>query len=110
MPRRPLGLNPIVAEIIEALARTIIRDEDRRATLPSTNKNDRPAPCRTAPATAPCASLSGRSTTPDVTDRRTEGRAAADPVKLQEIKGVELGKFHVYVINLGIFVCKAVFR
>ena len=40
MPIRPVGLDPIVAEIIEALARTIIRDEDRRAGLPLTNKNE----------------------------------------------------------------------
>jgi hypothetical protein len=40
MPIRPAGLNPIVAEIIEALARTIIRDEDRRASLPLMNKNE----------------------------------------------------------------------
>jgi hypothetical protein len=40
MPIRPLGLDPIVAEIIEALARTIIRDEDRRASSPLTNKNE----------------------------------------------------------------------
>jgi hypothetical protein len=40
MPIRPMGLDPIVAEIIEALARTIIRDEDRRATLPLMNKNE----------------------------------------------------------------------
>jgi hypothetical protein len=40
MPIRPAGLDPIVAEIIEALARTIIRDEDRRANLPLTNKNE----------------------------------------------------------------------
>jgi hypothetical protein len=37
MPTRPAGLDPIVAEIIEALARTIIRDEDRRAIM---NKNE----------------------------------------------------------------------
>jgi hypothetical protein len=36
----PAGLDPIVAEIIEALARTIIRDEDRRASLPLMNKNE----------------------------------------------------------------------
>jgi hypothetical protein len=36
----PSGLDPIVAEIIEALARTIIRDEDRRASLPFMNKNE----------------------------------------------------------------------
>jgi len=40
MPIRPTGLDPIVAEIIEALARTIIRDEDRRASLPLMNKNE----------------------------------------------------------------------
>ena len=40
MPIRPAGLDPIVAEIIEALARTIIRDEDRRAALPLMNKNE----------------------------------------------------------------------
>ncbi len=41
MPTRPAGLDPIVAaEIIEALARTIIRDEDRRASLPFMNKNE----------------------------------------------------------------------
>jgi hypothetical protein len=40
MPPRPAGLDPIVAEIIEALARTIIRDEDRPATLPFMNKNE----------------------------------------------------------------------
>jgi hypothetical protein len=40
MPTRPAGLDPIVAEIIGALARTIIRDEDRRATSPFRNKND----------------------------------------------------------------------
>jgi hypothetical protein len=40
MPIRPAGLDPIVAEIIEALARTIIRDEDRRASLPRMNKNE----------------------------------------------------------------------
>jgi len=40
MPIRPAGLDPIVAEIIEALARTIIRDEDRRASLPLMNKNE----------------------------------------------------------------------
>jgi hypothetical protein len=40
MPTRPAGLDPIVAEIIEALARTIIRDEDRRACLPFMNKNE----------------------------------------------------------------------
>jgi hypothetical protein len=39
MPIRPAALDPIVAEIIEALARTIIRDEDRRASLPLMNKN-----------------------------------------------------------------------
>src|SRR5262249_60722457 len=38
MPIRPVGLDPIVAEIIEALARTIVRDEDGRASLPLTNK------------------------------------------------------------------------
>ncbi len=37
MPIRPPGLDPIVAEIIEALARTIIRDEDRRANSPPTD-------------------------------------------------------------------------
>ena len=40
MPVRPVGLDPIVAEIIEALARTIIRDEDGRTSLPLTNKNE----------------------------------------------------------------------
>jgi hypothetical protein len=40
MPIRPTGLDPIVAEIIEALARTIIRDEDRRASLPLMNKHE----------------------------------------------------------------------
>ena len=40
MPIRPVGLDPIVAEIIEALARTIVGDEDRRAGLPLTNKNE----------------------------------------------------------------------
>ena len=40
MPIRPMGLDPIVAEIIEALARTIIRDEDRRTTLLFMNKNE----------------------------------------------------------------------
>ena len=40
MPIRPAGLDPIVAEIIEALARTIIRDEDGRTSLPLTNKNE----------------------------------------------------------------------
>jgi hypothetical protein len=40
MPIRPAGLDPIVAEIIEALARTIIRDEDRRASLPLIKKNE----------------------------------------------------------------------
>ena len=40
MPIRPAGLDPIVAEIIEALARTIIRDEDRRTTLLFMNKNE----------------------------------------------------------------------
>jgi len=40
MPIRPAGLDPIVAEIIEALARTIIRDEDRRANLPLMDKNE----------------------------------------------------------------------
>ena len=40
MPVRPVGLDPIVAEIIEALARTIIRDEDRRASLALMNKNE----------------------------------------------------------------------
>jgi hypothetical protein len=40
MPTRPAVLDPIVAEIIEALARTIIRDEDRRASLPLMNKNE----------------------------------------------------------------------
>jgi hypothetical protein len=39
MPTRPADLDPIVAEIIEALARTIIRDEDRRARLSLMNKN-----------------------------------------------------------------------
>ena len=39
MPTRPAGLDPIVAEIIEALARTIIRDEDRRASLPFMSTN-----------------------------------------------------------------------
>jgi len=39
-PIRPARLDPIVAEIIEALARTIIRDEDRRASLPRMNKNE----------------------------------------------------------------------
>jgi hypothetical protein len=38
MPRRPPGLDPIVAKIIEALARTIIRDEDRRASSPPMDK------------------------------------------------------------------------
>jgi hypothetical protein len=40
MPIRPVGLDPIVAEIIEALARTIVRDEDGRASLPLTNKHE----------------------------------------------------------------------
>jgi hypothetical protein len=40
MPTRPAGLDPIVVEIIEALARTIIRDEDRRATSSFRNKKD----------------------------------------------------------------------
>ena len=40
MPTRPAGLDPIVAEIIEALARTIIREEDRRTTLLFMNKNE----------------------------------------------------------------------
>jgi hypothetical protein len=40
MPTRPLGLDPIVAEIIEALARTIIRDEDHRARLSPSHKNE----------------------------------------------------------------------
>ena len=40
MPIRPAGLDPIVAEIIEALARSIIRDEDRRASLHLMNKNE----------------------------------------------------------------------
>jgi hypothetical protein len=40
MPTRPASLDTIVAEIIEALARTIIRDEDRRASLPFTNRNE----------------------------------------------------------------------
>ena len=39
MPARAAGLDPIVAEIIEALARTIIRDEDRRVSLPPRDKN-----------------------------------------------------------------------
>ena len=39
MPTPPPGLDPIVVEIIEALARTIIRDEDRRASLPAIDKN-----------------------------------------------------------------------
>ena len=34
------SLDPIVAEIIEAPPRTIIRDEDRRASLPRMNKNE----------------------------------------------------------------------
>jgi hypothetical protein len=38
MPIRPPSLDPIVAEIIEALARTIIRDEDGRANLSLTKK------------------------------------------------------------------------
>jgi hypothetical protein len=38
LPIRPPSLDPIVAEIIEALARTIIRDEDRRASLSLTKK------------------------------------------------------------------------
>jgi hypothetical protein len=33
LPIRPPSLDPIVAEIIETLARTIIRDENRRASL-----------------------------------------------------------------------------
>ena len=40
MPIRPVGLDPIVAEIIEALARTIVRDEDGPASLPLTNKHE----------------------------------------------------------------------
>jgi len=40
MPIRPAGLDPIVAEIIEALARSIIRDEDHRASLHLMNKNE----------------------------------------------------------------------
>jgi len=40
MPIRPAGLDPIVAEIIEALARSIIRDEDGPASLPLTNKHE----------------------------------------------------------------------
>ena len=40
MPTRPSGLDPIVAEIIEALARTMIRDEDRRASLPFMSTNE----------------------------------------------------------------------
>jgi hypothetical protein len=40
MPTRPAGLDPIVAEIIEALARTIIRNEDRRTTSPFSNKKE----------------------------------------------------------------------
>jgi hypothetical protein len=39
MPTRPQGLDPIVAEIIEALARTIIRDDDHRASSTPTDKN-----------------------------------------------------------------------
>jgi hypothetical protein len=38
MPKRPPGLDPLVAEIIEALARTIIRDEDRRVSLSPRDK------------------------------------------------------------------------
>jgi hypothetical protein len=40
MPTRRAGLDPIVAEIIEALARTIIRDEDRRTTMLFMKKNE----------------------------------------------------------------------
>jgi hypothetical protein len=39
MPTRPQGLDPIVAEIIETLARTIIRDDDHRASSTPTDKN-----------------------------------------------------------------------
>jgi hypothetical protein len=34
MPVRPAKLDPVIAEIIEALARTIIRDEDKQRRLP----------------------------------------------------------------------------
>jgi hypothetical protein len=38
LPIRPPSMDPIVAEIIVALARTIIRDEDRRASLSLSKK------------------------------------------------------------------------
>ena len=36
--------------------------------------------------------------------------AKVSVIEVEEIKRVELGKFHVYVINLWIFVCKVAFR